>query len=107
MEARITNREGMKVTVDSDLNILEQGPFHAAKKAEVGFYITEQKIGFVRFVRLTDATYVFELNIKGQKVGLSYTIPQEGVDDSEYDAPDFPGSEVEADDRQRHSEGLA
>ena len=67
---------GMEVDVTKDI---------FTKTITVDFFAGgKKKIGFVRFSKLTDATYLFELNVKGKKVGLHYDIPQEGVDDSEY-----------------------
>ncbi|KKN64506.1 hypothetical protein LCGC14_0491190 [marine sediment metagenome] len=77
-----THISGMEVDVTKDI---------FAKNITIDFFAGgKQKIGFVRFSKITDATYLFELNIKGKKVGLSYTIPQEGVDTSEYDDPTRP-----------------
>jgi len=82
--SKITNATGMKANLTGDMSGAERKFTLAAQKIKVDFFVAKEKIGFVKFTRLTDATYVFELNIKGKKVGLSYTIPQEGVDDSEY-----------------------
>ncbi len=67
MEPSKVHISGMDVEVEKDI-------FN--KSITVNFTVGRQKIGFVRFTRMTDTTYLFELNIKGRKVGLTYTIPQ-------------------------------
>jgi hypothetical protein len=84
VKATIKNVTGMKAQLWGDLGAGRHAIVRAHGQIKLDFFVARQKVGFVQFTRLTDATYLFELNVKGEKVGLSYTIPQEGVDDSEY-----------------------
>ncbi len=76
MKAKITNGAGMSATTKGDLSAIGI-PELGASQIETVYRVGKQKVGYVRFTRLTDSTYVFELNVKGQRVGLSYEIPPE------------------------------
>lgn len=56
--------EGMRITVsESILN----------KNITADMMVKGQKVGYVRFSRVTESTYLFELNVRGKRVGLTYT----------------------------------
>lgn len=73
VKATIKNTGGMSATTKGDLSAFG-APEVGAKQIETVYRVGKQKIGYCRFTRLTNATYLFELNVKGEKVALTYTI---------------------------------
>ena len=80
MKARVVNGGNlMQATATGDLGA---GGASAAKQIRVDMTVGHQRVGYVVFTRITDASFLFELNVKGERRQLSYTIGEGHVSGS-------------------------
>jgi len=73
-QARIKDETGSLMEVIATGDLGDSSIARAAKKIRVDLSLGQRKLGYVLFSRLTDATYLFELNVKGEQRSLAYTL---------------------------------